>query len=161
MAANERAVNLQQVLTKTDINLIHISSGSGPCNTPCITSRVMKQTSITTWTTKETFCIRGRYSCKTKNVVYILSCLKCGLQYVGQTGNAFSERFRAHLRNIRQENTIKLVFCHFTSNRHTVDDVVAIIVTQMTDNIYIHLRTEEVGINIFKPRQRAGLNLIQ
>ena len=61
---------------------------------------------------------------------YVLSCKKCGLQYVGQTGNTFNERFRAHLTDIRQGNAFKQVSRHFTSYNHSTDDVIATIVTQ-------------------------------
>ena len=110
MIVNKRATNLKNILTKTDISTQIVSSGSSPCNAPCISRKFMKQTrSITVWITKETIPIWGRYNCKTKNAIYILSCAKCSLQYVGQTGNTFNKRFRAHLTDIRQRNTIKPV----------------------------------------------------
>ena len=90
----------------------------------------------------------------------ILSCKKCGLQYVGQTGNTFNERFRAYLTDITQGNTFKLVSRHFTSDNHSTDDVIATIITQTSNNVNIRLRTE-VFINIFNSRHPAGLNLIQ
>ena len=30
-------------------------------------------------------CPRGSISCGTKNVIYVISCRKCGVQYVGET----------------------------------------------------------------------------
>ena len=35
-------------------------------------------------------------SCSSKNVVYLASCIKCNLQYVGSTSTAFKVRFRNH-----------------------------------------------------------------
>ena len=34
--------------------------------------------------TKETFKLKGDLNCKTTGVVYLLSCEKCNIQYVGQ-----------------------------------------------------------------------------
>ena len=105
--------------------------------------------------------IQGRFTCKSKNVIYVLSCTKCGLQYVGQTGNTFNEHYRAHLTDIRQRNVLKPVSLHFTSTDHSVNNVVATIVTQKTSNINVRLRTEESWINLLQSRQPSGLNLKQ
>ena len=162
MVVTKRARNIKQLLTKTDVNPQPIPLGSGPCNIQCVSCRFLKPTlTITVSATQETIPIRGRYNCKTKNVIYVISCTKCRLQYVGQTGNTFNERFRAHLTDIRQENNMKPVSHHFTSNGHNVDHVTATIVTQTTDDINVRLRTEEVWIHIFKSRQPTGLNLKQ
>ena len=113
MIVNKRATNLKNILIKTDISTQTVPTGSSPCIAPCISCKFMKQTrSITVWITKETIPIRGRYNCKTKNAIYVLNCAKCGLQYMGQTGNTFNKRFRAHLTDIRQCNTIKPVSCN-------------------------------------------------
>ena len=159
---NRRATNLQDLLVRSDLNPVTIIKGSGPCNTPCKICPFMKQnTSIVCWTTKENIPIRGRYNCKSKNIIYLLSCKKCGIQYVGQSGNTFNERFRAHLTDIRHGNVNKPVSRHFTTDNHTIDDVDAVILTQTNRNINIRLRTEESWIQKLRSRTPNGLNLIQ
>ena len=160
MIVNKRATNLKQLLTKTDVNPMLIPKGSGPCNSQCISCKFLKHTgAITVWVTGETIPIHGRFNCKTTNAIYVLSCAKCGLQYVGQTGNTFNERFRAHLTDIRQGNTAKPVSQHFTSTGHGANHVVATIMTQTTADVNVRLRTEEVWIAIFKSKQPLGLNI--
>ena len=83
------------------------------------------------------------------------------LQYIGQTGNTFNERFRAHLTDIRQQNTVKPVSRHFTTNSHSVHDINAAVLTTTTGNVNVRLRTEEVLIYKFQSRSPSGLNLIQ
>ena len=162
IVVNRRALNLQDYLVRSDLNPANVAKGSGPCNTPCKTCPYMKKTtSIKCWITKEEIPIRGRYNCKSKNIIYLLSCAKCGLQYVGQSGNTFNERFRAHLTDVRQGNVIKPVSRHFVTNGHTVDDVYATILTQTSGNINIRLRTEESWITKLKTKTPLGLNLIQ
>ena len=44
----------------------------------------------------ETFNIRQVANCKTNNVIYLLTCKKCKLQYVGQTSQPVSKRMNSH-----------------------------------------------------------------
>ena len=162
LLVNKRAKNLRQTLVRTDNRPPTIPNGSGPCQKPCTTCPFMKpSTTVICWTTKESIPIHGRFNCQSKNVIYIISCKLCGLQYVGQTGNTFNERFRGHLADIRYGNVIKPVSRHFTSNGHTVHDVFATILTQTTGNLNNRLRTEEAVIYKFNSRAPLGLNLRQ
>ena len=161
IVVNRRAMNLQNYLMRSDLNPVQIAKGSGPCSTPCKTCPFLKQTTfITCWTTKEKIHIKGRYNCKSKNIIYLLFCKKCGLQYIGQSGNTFCERFRSHLTDIRQGNVNKPVSRHFTTDGHTVHNVDAAILTQTTGNINIRLRTEETWITKLRTKTPLGLNLI-
>ena len=136
LVVHKSAVNLKQTLVKTNLNPPNIDPGSGPCNKPCNTCHFMKKTTkITSWKTKQTLNIKGNFNCQTKNIVYDISCAKCGVQYIGQSSNTFNERLRGHLADIRQGNNFKPVSRHFTSSNHKSDDVTATIVTQTHNNI--------------------------
>lgn len=148
----KRSTNLKQLLTRADINPKFITKGS---------SFMQKTEHITSWKTKVRFNITGRFNCQTKNVIYVINCKKCGLQYVGQSGNTFHERFRGHLTDIRQGNQVKPVSRHFTSSNHTRHDVNVVIVTQTTNNLNVRLRTEESWISSLNTKYPAGLNLTQ
>ena len=64
LVESKRAMNIKQLLVRTNINQILIQKGSGPCNTPCKTCPFMQQTtSIVCWTTKQSIPIQGRYNC--------------------------------------------------------------------------------------------------
>ena len=159
---HRRALNLKQSLVRADLKLIDIPKGSGPCDKPCVTCPYMERTTtIFCSSSQEIFPIYGRFNCKTKNVIYVITCTKCGLQYVGQSSNTFNERFRNHLSDIRQENADKPVSRHFSTNSHNVKDVSAIIVTSTNGNINVRLRTEEAWIARLQSRMPNGLNLIQ
>ena len=45
--------------------------------------------------------INGTFNCKTRNVVYCITCEKCKLQYIGQTTRSLDERVREHIGYIR------------------------------------------------------------
>ena len=42
-------------------------------------------------------CPRGSIRCGTKNVIYVISCRKCGVQYVGETSQTLRARFNNHI----------------------------------------------------------------
>ena len=64
----------------------------------------------------------GDMDCGSNNVIYLIQCRKCGIQYVGKT----SQKLRCRVNNHR--NRIKrlcddYVYDHFTSDGHTLHDV--------------------------------------
>ena len=61
-------------------------------------------------------------SCGTKNVIYLISCRKCGVQYVGETSQALRSRFNNHRNRIKQLCGLYL-YHHFNSDGHTPEDV--------------------------------------
>ena len=61
----------------------------------------------------ERFPMKGLYGCQKQGVIYVISCLKCKKQYVGQTGRSSYLGGMEHLRSVRaKEKTIGL---HFSS----------------------------------------------
>ena len=44
---------------------------------------------------------RQKVDCKSNNLVYILTCTKCGQQYVGETTCSLGEHISEHMRDIR------------------------------------------------------------
>ena len=159
---HRRPINLKQSLVKADLSPKIILKGSGPCNTPCIACPyVTRTTKLTCWSTKQEFTINGNFNCKSKNVIYVISCRSCGLQYVGQTGNTLNKRLRGHLFDIRSNNQYKPVSCHFNQECHTLHDVIVTAVTKTTNDANVRLRTEEVLIVKLQTREPKGLNIIQ
>ena len=67
------------------------------------------------------YTIRSRLSCDSKNVIYLASCKKCRLQYVGSTTADFRIRFRNH-KSVMLTNKTCEVAVHFNKIPHTVGD---------------------------------------
>ena len=61
-------------------------------------------------------------TCATKNVIYLISCKKCGIQYVGETSQALRNRMNNHRQKLKQMCDLFL-YQHFCSNRHNEDDI--------------------------------------
>lgn len=53
---------------------------------------------------------------RSKNCVYLITCSKCGIQYVGETGNTLLTRFTQHRYVLRKKNTHTYLVRHFLSH---------------------------------------------
>jgi hypothetical protein len=86
-------------------------------------------------TTNLRYIIPQRISCMFNNIIYLISCKQCGLQYVGQTKRALKVRFSEHFRDIRHATTPAMappsvlnkgftrVGKHFSHSSHSYLDV--------------------------------------
>lgn len=99
-----RNKNLRDILTSS--RLSHQSAtGCGPCDKPrCRVCPHMTRTKIASSTASGfSVKLKGNFNCDSANVVYLLECNTCHLQYIGQTANAFRKRFnnhRAHAKSL-------------------------------------------------------------
>ena len=87
--------------------------------------------SVLVRSTGEELPIRGKLSCKSSNLLYMVSC-EMGVsypdknQYVGETGQTGEERFAEHRNTVVQwchQGTSAPVGEHFQSAGHTVSDM--------------------------------------
>ena len=62
-------------------------------------------------------------ACKTKNVVYLITCAKCNIQYVGMTTQAICSRFDGHRTKIRNKKISTALCQHFSKEDHSVADM--------------------------------------
>ena len=68
-------------------------------------------------TTKVTVGIKQQFRADTTNCVYLITCKKCGLQYVGETKNTIAERFNQHRYNINNaRKTALFIVQHFMTH---------------------------------------------
>ena len=51
--------------------------------------------------TGKTYFVRQKLSCNSANVIYLVHCKKCNLQYVGSTTTEFKVRFRNHKSSMK------------------------------------------------------------
>ena len=59
--------------------------------------------------------MRATVNCKTSNVVYLIECSLCHVQYVGETRNALHIRMNGHRGYIHHRRLDKPVSAHFNS----------------------------------------------
>ena len=84
---------------------------------------------VTSKHTGQTHKLRVNATCKSSDVVYVIECKKCGLQYVGGTEQRLSDRMNSHRSDIRLKKTLeKPVDAHFCSANHSMDDLRVLVV---------------------------------
>ena len=61
------------------------------------------------------FVIRtdANLDCTSVNVVYLVTCKVCRLQYVGETSRAAGVRWAEHLYKLRKKDKSQLIYTHF------------------------------------------------
>ena len=75
--------------------------------------------------------IQQKLSCSSKNVIYLATCAKCNLQYVGSTSTEFKVRFRNHKSNmLKNKRTCELAI-HFDNSEHEISQINFIIIEQI------------------------------
>ena len=82
--------------------------------------------SFASHTTGTRYTINHRLDCNSRNVVYLMNCKVCGLQYVGSTTTKFRLRFNNHKSRLRAHSKMSaarkesddLVYKHFHGHGH-------------------------------------------
>ena len=80
------------------------SPGSHPCNKPCVYCKLLSKTEtghFTSVSTGQSYKIRQSINCQSKSVIYVVKCVKCNLQGVGQ--QKFSKRISNYFSHIKQK----------------------------------------------------------
>ena len=72
--------------------------------------------------TKEKYKIRQNINCRSKNVIYLVECKKCGKQGVGSTGE-FAPRISNYITHIENKHEMTCVAQHFWEQDHSVKDL--------------------------------------
>ncbi len=134
--------------------------GSHPCggNRCGICKHFLQKNSVISKTTGKKYPTSGHFNCNTNNLVYLIQCTQCGMQYVGETKTSLRLRFNNHKSTIAR-NTELPVARHFN-----LPNLVSINGTLMRLQI-IHSkddnrrkRTEEAWIQSLRTYKPQGIN---
>ena len=66
--------------------------------------------------------VHGHITCRTTNVVYLVTCRNCHQQYVGQTSRSLADRTNDHLSYIRTHKLNTPTGLHFNQPGHSLQD---------------------------------------
>ena len=80
--------------------------------------KLNKSGRITCNVTNQTFDCMKNISCRSSNLVYAASCMRCGKQYVGQTLLRVKDRFSKHFLDVEKGDRTKAVGLHFSQKDH-------------------------------------------
>ena len=122
--------------TRTETqNTQHFNTFS-QCNRPdCPTCKYHTSTSsrFTSSTFASSHHVLGHMTCRTNNIIYLITCTRCNIQYVGETGRCLSERLTDHRSNIKNNKKTPIAI-HFSKPEHSViKDLKAIVIEKITD----------------------------
>ena len=71
-----------------------------------------------------TYMCKYNVSCCSSNLIYCITCKRCGIQYVGQTKRELKMRFTTHFANISKNDPDSEIARHFNGAYHQgLDDV--------------------------------------
>ena len=85
------------------------------------------------------YSIRQRLDCKSKNVIYLATCKKCKVQYVGSTSNEFKVRFRNHKSAMLTNKTTCELAVHFNKFEHQMSDFDFIVIEKVVNESEGHI----------------------
>ena len=140
------------------------------CGSRCETCLVMETgSSFTSTNTGEEYPIHFNMNCKTREIIYLITCKKCKIQYVGQTGLSLRERMWKYRNRITTPYPTQLteVEAHFrTDNNHNgITDFSIMPICQRTnpsrekvEGEFRRQQMEDFFINILDTNHPKGLN---
>ena len=70
-------------------------------------------------------------TCKSANIVYLIECLKCKKQYVGETENALHLRMNGRRSDYYRKLADKPVAAHFNEPCHSFEILLVMVMKQM------------------------------
>ena len=137
-------------------------NGNAPCNSRrCKCCKEIE--TCNTFKSKNTgrkYDIKATLTCKSKNLVYLISCKRCGLQYIGETENALHIRMNGHRSDIRTKKLDKPVAAHFCQSDHSAEDLEVRGIEKIHENnTDRRKRRESYWIFTLKTLAPQGMNL--
>ena len=68
--------------------------------------------------------ILGHITCTTSNIIYLISCRICGIQYIGETKNSLKKQFYGHRSTVKTHKLDTPVGQHFNLPNHSISDMI-------------------------------------
>lgn len=168
IVAFRRPPNLRDILVRAavpptnDTVITPTEHGTFKCNSRCITCQhhVNESRSFTSHSTDSTFQTKGHITCNTSNVIYLISCRRCGIQYVGETKNTLKQRLYGHRSTIKTRKLDTPVGEHFNLPNHSIFDLSVQAIESLRNRSEIVRRSrEKVWIKRLHTIQPHGLNI--
>ena len=80
------------------------------------------------------YCIRQDVHCRSKNVIYLVTCKTFKIQYVGSTSNEFKVRFRNHKSAMLTNKATCELAVHFNRKEHHMSDFEFIVIEKIVND---------------------------
>ena len=126
LVAYHHPPNLRNLLVRATCGqLKETHRGNSRCRQPhCKTCAHMKLgITFHNTTTGEKVRVKATADCRTSNVIYLIKCKKCSVQYVRETENILCVRRTGHRSDINHHRIEKAVARHFNLSDHSMVDL--------------------------------------
>ena len=70
-------------------------------------------------------------NCLSRNIIYCITCDKCQMQYIGETGRSAKDRFKEHIGYVEKLQLEKATGMHFNLPGHSVSDMKFVILEKI------------------------------
>lgn len=124
MIAFKQPNSLRNILVRADLSKPNHTVGNcQPCGDKrckCC-NQLQHSSTFHSKTTEKTYKIFCNVNCKSSNVIYVLECPICGLQYVGESMQPFHKRLNGHRSDLTKKPYIP-VSQHFRLPDHDLKD---------------------------------------
>ncbi len=98
-------------------------SGTFPCGVAqCKTCKFIDSSTVIS-APKSTYNIQHNFTCTSTHLIYCISCSRCGMLYIGETGRQLRTRFGEHRRAVSANDANQPVARHFNSGSHCISDM--------------------------------------
>ena len=99
--------------------------GCFKCKRKCdLCNNFLKETDcFRSFSTGRSYKIKQEINCGTTNIIYLISCKKCNVQYVGSTSTEFKVHFRNHKSAMLTDKKVCEMAVHFNENKHEFKDL--------------------------------------
>ena len=98
-------------------------SGCKKCNKCNICPYVICCKNVKSSATNVNVEITEDVNCLSKNIIYCITCQKCQMQYMGETGRQAKDRFKEHIGYVENLQLEKATGMHFNLPGHSVSDM--------------------------------------
>ena len=106
----------------------------------------------------EKWKINKPVNCETRNIVYLIECLKCNKRYIGESKRALKDRLADHRGYVSNEYTNIVTGSHFNQPVHALSHLsITIIEKQKNENEIYRKEREKYFIDKFNTHYK-GLN---
>ena len=153
LVAFRRDRNLCDTLVHAKTNKL-VSCHHDRCEDKCVFCDSISSAPVHDTMQKSSFPVPANTNCRTRNVVYAISCARCTqMVYVGETERQVRERMSEHMRDVRLRRE-KPITCHF-DRTHSERDLVFSIVEPVRNDSFTERRIREniwiVRLKTLKP----------
>ena len=98
-------------------------SGTFPCGVAqCKTCKFIDSSTVIS-APKSPYNIQHNFTCTSTHLIYCISCSRCGMLYIGETGRQLRTRFGEHRRAVSANDANQPVARHFNSGSHCTSDM--------------------------------------